>query len=152
MTQHYCQRMVWRTWLLFHSRLALVLPSLNSSLVCSATKGMEHNCKCRFPQKMSGSLVVKAWPSPCVDLHRKGELCTKAVCCEEWCMWRCPVANRRLCSLWYLAKHHLKVLLNLAVIGKPWAYVLATCSSKALWSLIWAKACLLVAVTGVLEA
>lgn len=139
MTQHYCQRMAWRTWLLFHSRIALMSPSLNSFLICSATKEREHDCESRFPQKISCSPVVRAWTSPWMDLHRKGELSHQGLrCLCLLCIWRCPMANTRFCSLYHLCKHQLKELLNLAVIGKPWAYLLAASCSKDLQSLIWA--------------
>lgn len=153
MTQHYCQRMAWRTWLLFHSRIALMSPSLNSFLICSATKEREHDCESRFPQKISCSPVVRAWTSPWMDLHRKGELSHQGLrCLCLLCIWRCPMANTRFCSLYHLCKHQLKELLNLAVIGKPWAYLLAASCSKDLQSLIWAKVYLFDAVTGALEA
>lgn len=130
MTQHYCQRMVWTTWHLFHSRLALVSQSVNSFLVCFATKEREHNSESRFPQKMSCSLVVKAWTPPWMALHKKGELCIKAW--GVWMLWQMvhlemSHGKQKVLYSVLLCKHQLKMLLNLAVIGKPWAYFLATC-------------------------
>lgn len=106
---------------------------------------------------MSCCLVVKAWITTLGSPPQEGRglyqgLRCLTVSCGKWCIWRCPMANGKFCSLCHLCEHQLKVLLNLATIGKPSAYFLATCCSKALWSLIWAKAYLFAAMTGALEA
>lgn len=147
--------MVWRTWLLFYSRLALVSPSLNSGLFCYKRKrtrlwklvSTENVLQC---SGQSMNIPLDGPPQEGRALYQGLRFLT--VCYDKWCIWRCPMANRRFCSLCYLCKHQLKVLFSLAVIGKPGAYFLATCCSKALWSLIWAKGYLFDAVTGALEA